>query len=113
MINSVMPEWMELLTKVDSRGIYRFGDLGDIFGSFFGGGFGSGFGGSSRRQSNQPRQGQDRYMQMRIDFMDAIFGKTETISLEVDETCKHCNGSGAEVQAMFRHVLHVMVLVMS
>lgn len=35
-------------------------------------------------------------MQMRIDFMDAIFGKTETISLEVDETCKHCNGSGAE-----------------
>lgn len=77
-------------------GFTDFGDLGDIFGSFFGGGFGSGFGGSSRRQSNQPRQGQDRYMQMRIDFMDAIFGKTETISLEVDETCKHCNGSGAE-----------------
>ena len=63
-------------------GFTDFGDLGDIFGSFFGGGFGSGFGGSSRRQSNQPRQGQDRYMQMRIDFMDAIFGKTETISLE-------------------------------
>lgn len=77
-------------------GFTDFGDLGDIFGSFFGGGFGSGFGGSSRRQSNQPRQGQDRYMQMRIDFLDAIFGKTETISLEVDETCKHCNGSGAE-----------------
>ena len=76
-----------------SGGFTDFGDLGDIFGSFFGGGFG---GGGSRRSSNQPRQGQDRYMQMRIDFMDSIFGKTETISLDVDETCKHCNGSGAE-----------------
>lgn len=76
-----------------SGGFTDFGDLGDIFGSFFGGGFG---GGGSRRSSNQPRQGQDRYMQMHIDFMDSIFGKTETISLDVDETCKHCNGSGAE-----------------
>lgn len=76
-----------------SGGFTDFGDLGDIFGSFFGGGFG---GGGSRRSSNQPRQGQDRYMQMRIDFMNSIFGKTETISLDVDETCKHCNGSGAE-----------------
>lgn len=81
-----------------SGGFTDFSDLGDIFGSFFGGGFGGGGfgGGGSRRSSNQPRQGQDRYMQMRIDFMDSIFGKTETISLDVDETCKHCNGSGAE-----------------
>ena len=28
--------------------------------------------------------------------MDAIFGKTETVSLEVDEPCKHCHGTGAE-----------------
>lgn len=77
-----------------------FDDLGDIFGSFFGGsGFGgfSGFGGQQRaRQANQPRQGADHYMEMRIDFMDAVFGKTETISLEVDEVCKHCHGTGAE-----------------
>lgn len=65
-----------------------FGDFSDIFGSFFGGG--------SRRASNAPRQGQDRYMQMRINFMDSIFGKTETITLEVDEQCRHCHGSGAE-----------------
>ena len=76
-------------------GFSDFGDLNDIFGSFFGGS-GFGFGGSSRRSANQPRQGQDRYMQMRIDFMDAIFGKTETITLEVDEQCSHCHGSGAE-----------------
>ncbi len=68
-----------------------FGGFEDIFSSFFGGGFGG-----SRRASSAPRQGQDRYMQMRIDFMDAVFGKTETISLDVDEQCPHCKGSGAE-----------------
>ena len=78
-----------------SGGYSDFGDLNDIFGSFFGGGFG-GFGQSSRRQANTPRQGNDRVMQMSIDFMDAIFGKTETISLEVDEPCSHCHGTGAE-----------------
>ncbi|MCF0106336.1 MAG: molecular chaperone DnaJ [Holdemanella sp.] len=72
-------------------GFTDFADFGDLFGSFFGGGFGG-----SRRSANQPRQGEDRYMSLRIDFMDAIFGKTETISLDVDEVCKHCNGTGAE-----------------
>lgn len=72
---------------------FGFDDLGDIFGSFFGGGFG---GGNSRRQSNGPRKGNDRFMQMRIDFMDAIFGKTETVTVEVDEQCDECMGSGAK-----------------
>lgn len=69
-----------------------FGGFEDIFGSFFGGGFGGG----SRRQQSGPRKGNDRFMQMRIDFMDAIFGKNEQITLEVDEQCSHCHGSGAE-----------------
>lgn len=68
-----------------------FGDINDIFGSFFGGGFG----GSSRRSSTGPRRGQDRYMQMKINFMDAIFGKNETIKIDVDEQCPDCMGSGA------------------
>lgn len=77
-----------------------FGDFGgfeDIFSSFFGGGsgFSSGFGGSRRSQSG-PRKGNDRFMKMRVDFMDAIFGKTETIRLDVDEQCSECNGSGAK-----------------
>lgn len=76
-------------------GFTDFGDLNDIFGSFFGGS-GFGFGSSGRRSSNQPRQGNDRYMQMRINFMDSIFGKTETVSLDLEETCSHCHGSGAE-----------------
>lgn len=69
------------------------GGFEDIFGSMFGGS--GGFGGQPRHD-NRPRQGADRYMQMRIDFMDAIKGKTETISLDVDEQCKHCHGTGAE-----------------
>ena len=72
-----------------------FGGFSDIFSDFFGGG--SGFSYNSRsRNSNAPRKGQDTLMQLRVDFMDAIFGKTETVSLTVDETCPDCNGSGAK-----------------
>lgn len=74
-------------------GFGGFEDFGDIFGSFFGGGFGGG--GRSSRQSNGPRKGNDRFMQMRIDFMDAIFGKEEEITIDVDEQCTACGGSGA------------------
>lgn len=73
-----------------------FGDFSDIFSDFFGG---SAFGGSSRRysrNSSEPRKGQDRLMQMRIDFMDAINGKTETVSIDFDEICPDCLGSGAK-----------------
>ena len=72
-------------------GFGGFEDFGDIFGSFFGGGFGGG----RTRQSSGPRKGNDRFMQMRIDFMDAIFGKEEEIAIDVDEQCTACGGSGA------------------
>lgn len=76
-----------------ASGFGGFEDFGDIFGSFFGGGFG----GNSRRQNtNGPRKGNDRFMQMRIDFMDAIFGKSEEITIELDEQCSQCLGSGAQ-----------------
>lgn len=75
------------------QGFGGFEDFGDIFGSFFGGGFG---GGSQRRQNTGPRKGNDRFMQMRIDFMDAVFGKNEEITIEVDEQCSECLGSGAK-----------------
>lgn len=76
-----------------SGGFGGGGGFEDIFGSMFGGG--GSYGGQARHDT-RPRQGADRYMQMRIDFMDAIKGKTETISLDVDEQCKHCHGTGAE-----------------
>jgi len=65
-------------------------DLSDLFGSFFGGGFTS-----SRAQRSGPRKGQDRLMQMKVSFMDAIFGKEETIELDLDEQCTACGGTGA------------------
>ena len=65
-------------------------DLGDIFSSFFGGG--------SRRQraANEPRRGNDVVMRIKIDFMDAILGRDVEIQINVDETCKTCNGTGAK-----------------
>lgn len=73
------------------QGFSGFGGFEDIFGSFFGGGFSRG----GRAQSG-PQKGNDRFMQMRIDFMDAIFGKTVEISIDVDEQCSECLGSGAK-----------------
>ena len=74
-------------------------DLGDIFSSFMGG-MGSGFGGfsgfgsrSSRR--NGPMKGENRYMSMDIDFLDAVHGVTKTIAITVDKKCEHCDGTGA------------------
>lgn len=67
------------------------GGFDDIFSSFF-----SGAGRSSGAQSSRPMQGEDRFMQMNVSFMDSVHGKTETISVNVDEPCPHCHGSGAE-----------------
>ncbi len=83
-------------------GFGGFEDFGDIFGSFFGGGFGGG----SRRQNTGPRKGNDRFMQMRIDFMDAIFGKTETITIDLDEQCDECMGTGAKSKSDIQTCSH-------
>lgn len=63
-------------------------DLGDIFGSFFGGG-------SSERR-NAPRRGDDITYRMTISFEEAAFGCTKELKYNRIETCKDCNGSGAE-----------------
>ena len=71
-----------------------FDDLNDIFSSFFGGGMG-GFSSGSRSRSNESRKGEDKFLRMNISFMDACFGKTETINITVDEKCDACGGTGA------------------
>ena len=65
-------------------------DLGDIFGSFFGGG--------GRRQSrrNGPMKGNDTFISIKISFMDSVKGKKIELPINFDETCSHCNGTGAE-----------------
>ena len=68
-----------------------FGDLGDIFSSFFGGGA------SSRsRNSNAPRKGADLRVNLNITFEEAYLGVEKEITLNRNETCSSCNGTGAE-----------------
>lgn len=65
-----------------------FGDIGDIFGSFFGGG-------SPRRRSNAVH-GNDINVKLTIDFKEAVFGCSKTVSISRNEICSDCKGSGAE-----------------
>lgn len=66
-----------------------FGDLGDIFSSFFGGG-------SSRsRSSNGVRRGADLKVAIEITFEEAYLGVEKEISINRNERCSHCNGTGA------------------
>ena len=65
-------------------------DFGDIFGSFFGGGQ------SRSRRPTGPQKGEDRYVQIEIDFMDAIKGKKTELKINYDEQCSHCHGTGAK-----------------
>ncbi len=97
-------EAYEVLSDPQKKANYdQFGFAGvdgSGFGGFSGGGFSGGFDGftqgSSRRNRTGPMKGQDRYMSLNISFMDAVFGKTETLHLSVDEQCSHCHGTGAE-----------------
>ena len=73
-----------------------FDDLGDIFSQFMGGM--GGFGGFSRGSSRQsgPIKGENKYVQMSIEFLEAVKGVTKTIKVSVDRKCPKCNGSGAK-----------------
>lgn len=66
-------------------------DFSDIFSSIFGGGFG----GSSRRRSG-PQKGADLRYGMSISFMEAAFGVEKDITIDKEDVCNACNGSGAQ-----------------
>lgn len=69
-------------------------DFGDIFGDIFGDLFG---GGRSRgSQYNGPMKGANVRTSVRITFEEAVFGCKKEIELNVKESCKTCNGSGAK-----------------
>lgn len=74
-------------------GGFGFDDLSDIFGSFFGGGFGQG---SSKANATRPMQGENKFVVLTIDFMEAVHGTEKEIEINFDEECPHCHGSGAE-----------------
>ena len=71
-----------------------FGDLGDIFSSFFGGGFGGQR--SSSRRNNGPRKGEDLNIGIDISFEESFLGVEKEIVVTRQETCNHCNGTGAK-----------------
>ena len=71
-----------------------FGDLGDIFSSFFGGGFGGQR--SNSRRNNGPRKGEDLNIGIDISFEESFLGVEKEIIVTRQETCSHCNGTGAK-----------------
>ena len=66
-----------------------FGDLGDIFSSFFGGGA------TRSRNTNGPRKGADLKLNLDITFEEAYLGVEKEISINRNEKCTSCNGTGA------------------
>ena len=71
-------------------GGFDFGDLGDIFGSFFGGGFGGG----TQQRRNGPQRGESIRMSLSISFTEAAFGCEKEVTLDRNENCPTCHGSG-------------------
>ena len=63
-----------------------FGDLGDIFGMG---------GGRRRANPNAPRKGSDIRVSLALSFMEAAHGCTKTVSVNRQDVCTECGGSGA------------------
>ncbi|MBN0919312.1 molecular chaperone DnaJ [[Mycoplasma] gypis] len=93
----------------DQMGGAGFGNAADIFKQFFGGfskgfdefnGFGDFFGFGSRQESQN--QGADLEQELRISFMDALFGLKTEIKVNKIEICKQCKGKGAEKEEDFK-----------
>ena len=63
-------------------------DLGDIFSSFFGGGA------SRTQRRNGPQRGRDIRVRVDITFQEAAFGVTKEITVNRQEQCETCKGSG-------------------
>jgi molecular chaperone DnaJ len=76
-----------------SQGFGGFGqegvefDLGDIFGDIFG---------NRQDQGSRRNRGIDLEMGISITFEEAVFGVEKNIKLEKQDTCKTCDGNGAE-----------------
>lgn len=72
-------------------GFGGFGDINDIFSQFFGGG-------RQQRQRNYhgPQRGEDLEKSVTIDFMEAALGIKKAFTVDIEDECHVCHGSGAE-----------------
>jgi molecular chaperone DnaJ len=66
-------------------------DINDIFSEFFGG-----FARANAQQRRGPRRGSDLRHDLKIDFLEAIFGIEKEIEVVRNETCTRCAGNGSE-----------------
>ncbi|MDM8514874.1 molecular chaperone DnaJ [Desulfobacterales bacterium HSG16] len=81
---------------LEGSGFSGFGDFNDIFSSF-GDIFEDFFGFSSgRRSRSRANRGADLRYDMKLSFMDAVFGKESEISIDKMETCTECRGDGCK-----------------
>ena len=71
-------------------GFGDFGGFGDIFSQFFGGGK------RERQNYSGPQRGEDLERSITIDFMEAALGTKKSVTVDVEEECHACHGSGAE-----------------
>lgn len=77
------------------QGQAGFGDLNDIFGDIFGDMFGGG-GGRRGRSTSHAQRGSDLEYALEIEFDEAAFGGEKVISINKNERCGTCKGSGAK-----------------
>jgi molecular chaperone DnaJ len=74
-------------------GFSQFGDLGDLMESFFGAAFGRT---RTRARPGGPARGADLSLHLELDFTEAVFGATKTVTLDALRTCERCNGTACE-----------------
>jgi molecular chaperone DnaJ len=77
---------------------FNFGDLGDLsglFGSLFGSGF-AGFGGMDDGRRPGQLRGQDIQANLKISFLEAIFGVETELTYERYVACAVCAGTGSK-----------------
>ena len=77
----------------------HFQDVGDIFAAFgdiFGDLFGQQGGGRQQRSRTGPARGSDLRYVMEIELKEVLTGVERPITFDTDDSCKECEGSGAE-----------------
>jgi molecular chaperone DnaJ len=73
-------------------GFDGFSDINDIFSEFFGG-FARG---TAQQQRRGPRRGADLRFDLKLDFLEAIFGAEKEIEVVRNEACSRCKAAGSE-----------------
>ncbi len=73
--------------RMEEFDIGGLGGLGDLFGSIFGGG--------RQQRSSAPEKGQSVETTLEVPFKTAVLGGKVPITLELNEECGTCGGSGA------------------